>query len=81
MSRYLVTTSIIQGGSVAYPKGAMVELSSAQVTALGAANFRLANNPGTPVTTTYTGGATSSAGVQTGSQTHDTLGMAAGVSN
>ena len=81
MARYVVTTSIFQGSSVAYPKGAVVDLTSAQVTALGASNFRAANNPGGTQTTTYLGGASSSLGIAEGSPTHDTNGEAAGVSN
>lgn len=81
MARYVVSSSIFQGGSIAYPKGAVVELTSAQVTALGASNFRTANAPGGTQTTTYAGGATSGVGIHTASETHDTSGEAAGVSN
>jgi hypothetical protein len=69
VARYLVTTSIYQNGSIAYPKGAMVELTSAQMTALGASNFQTANNP------------VNTNGTQAGSPTHDLAGEAAGVSN
>ena len=57
----------------------MVDLTSAQVTALGASNFRAVNNPslGTAATTTYVGGATVTSGTSAGSPTHDTNGSRA----
>jgi hypothetical protein len=83
VARYLVLTSISQAGSIAYPKGAVVDLTSARVTALGASNFRAVNNPSlaAAAVTTYTGGATLTAGTSAGSPTHDTNGEAAGASN
>jgi hypothetical protein len=47
----------------------MVELASSQMTALGASNFRTANNP------------VNTNGTQAGSPAHDLAGEAAGVSN
>lgn len=87
MSKYLVTTKIpsatdANGNTVEYRKGAVVELTAAQVSALGAANFRLVNNPGAGSTViSYIGGATLTVGTAPASGTHDTLGMAAGASN
>ena len=51
MAKYLVTTKIASatdagGNPVEYRKGTVVELTAAQVSALGATNFRLMNNPG-----------------------------------
>lgn len=56
-------------GPVEYKKGATVYLTPTQVTAIGASNLRAVNNP------------TAVNGAQSASQTHDTLGEAAGVSN
>ena len=87
MAKYLVVAKITgindaSGSPMEYRKGTVVELTSAQVTALGATNFRLMNNPGAASTVvTYLGGATLTTGINPGSPTHDTAGMAAGTSN
>jgi len=88
MSRYLVLNKVTgitdAGGSpTELRRGAVVEASSSQISAWGASNFRLMNNPGTPVTTTYPvpGSGTSAMGVNTGSQTHDLAGEASAASN
>ena len=86
MARYLVTSTVNATDTdgrtpVQYRKGQTVDLTPAQVTALGASNFRAANNPGGTQTTTYLGGATSSLGIQVASPTHDLAGRAAGASN
>jgi hypothetical protein len=80
MARYIVETTVTVGGFT-YQKGMTAELSSAQVSAIGASNLRAANNPGGTQTVSYAGGATSSSGIQVASQTHDTAGEAAGASN
>lgn len=69
MSRYLVLNTVKPSPGVEYRKGNVAELTSAQVTALGATNFRLVS------TSVLAGGAAPS------SPTHDTLGEASGVSN
>jgi hypothetical protein len=86
MSRYLVLSTIrgvtdAGGSPMGYRKGAIVELTSSQVSALGASNFRLAASPGTPQTVTYQGGGSSYSAVQTGGQNHDLASEAAGASN
>jgi hypothetical protein len=88
MSKYLVVAKIASatdagGNPVEYRKGAVVELTSAQVSALGASNFRLMNNPGagTQVTSYGVSGGTLTTGINPGSVTHDTNGEAAGAAN
>ena len=87
MARYIITTAATVGSgatAVRYEKGSTAELTSTQASAITSAGgaVRLANNPvlGTQVTT-YASGATSSVGTHAASETHDTLGEAAGVSN
>ena len=62
---YIVEVAGTYGG-VRYEKGHTVALTSAQVTAIGAANLRVVSAP---------------AYAMSAAQTHDTLGEAAGVSN
>lgn len=80
--RYIIGSNVTVGG-VPYYRDQVAELTSAQASAITGAGgkLRAANNPGGTVTTTYTGGATSSYGIQPGTQTHDTGGEATGVSN
>lgn len=68
MARYLVLNTV-RVGPLEYRKGITVDLTSAQVSTLGASNFRLANNP------------LNTFGTQVSSPTHDTVGEASGVSN
>lgn len=56
-------------GPVEYRKGSTVYLTATQVTAVGAGNLRMVNNP------------LASNGAHAASETHDTLGEASGVSN
>lgn len=87
MAKYLVVAKIASatdagGNPVEYRKGAVVELTSAQVSALGASNFRLVNNPGAGTqVTSYSGGGTLTTGINPASVTHDTNGEAAGAAN
>jgi hypothetical protein len=46
MAKYLCTATINAGTVNEYRKGQVVEATSAQISALGASNFRLVNNPG-----------------------------------
>jgi hypothetical protein len=80
MARYIITVPGTYGG-VRYEKGAVAELTAAQVSAIGS-NLRALNNPvqGTG-SATYIGGAQATFGTESASPTHDLLGMAAGVSN
>lgn len=59
----------VSAGPVEYRKGAVVYLTAAQVTSLGASNFRSVNNP------------LNVNGTAPSSPTHDTLGEASTVSN
>jgi hypothetical protein len=81
MARYIITVPGTYAGT-RWEKGAVAELTAAQVSAIGASNLRALNNPvqGGPVSVTYIG-ATATFGTETASPTHDLLGMAAGVSN
>lgn len=87
MAKYLVIAKITGindagGNPVEYRKGTVAELTSAQVTALGAANFRLMNNPGAgSQVISYAGGGTLTLGTNPGSVTHDTNGEASGAAN
>jgi len=67
---YIVETTVTVAG-VRYQKGQTVALTAAQVTAIGAANLRaVVQNIVAPAVP-----------AMSASQTHDTLGEAAGVSN
>ena len=88
MAKYLVVAKIASatdaGGSpMEYRKGVVVELTSAQVSALGASNFRLVNNPGagSQVISYGVSSGTLTLGTSPGSVTHDTSGEAAGAAN
>jgi hypothetical protein len=68
MARWLVAVQFKSSG-LEYRKGTIVELTPAQVTALGASNFRAVVNP------------IGANGTNPSTPTHDTLGEASGVSN
>jgi hypothetical protein len=82
MARYIITVPGTYAGT-RWEKGAVAELTAAQVTAIGASNLRALNNPvqGGPVTVAYIGGAQATFGTPAGSPTHDLSGEACGVSN
>lgn len=68
MARWLIVNTF-KVGAAEYRKGNTIELTSAQVTALGASNFRAIVNP------------LNISGSHPASETHDTLGENSGVSN
>jgi hypothetical protein len=81
VARYIIEVAGTYGG-LRYEKGQVAELTSAQVSTIGAGNLRAAVNPVISTSTTaYAGGGTSSVAVQAGTPTHDTAGEATGVSN
>jgi hypothetical protein len=68
MARYIIQSPVTVSG-VRYERGAVAELTPAQVTAIGAGNLRALSSPLSP------------SGAAPGTPTHDTSGEAAGVSN
>jgi hypothetical protein len=82
MARYVIGSNVTVGG-VSYYRDQVAELTSATASAITGAGgkVRLLNSPGGTQVTTYPGGGTSTLGVHTASETHDTSGEASGVSN
>lgn len=85
MARYLVVTTVnvndAGGSPMQLRKGMVVDASAAQITAWGASNFRAETPPANAQVINYIGGATVTFAVSPASQTHDTSGENAGVSN